>query len=578
MNDKSLDKMSPQQTSSRWRRTIKACLACLFLLLWFGALDERALFHPDEGRYAEIPREMVASGDWITPRLNGLKYFEKPVLQYWITAASYVALGQEEFVTRLWPAVAGFLTLLLVYSMGRRLAGVRAGVVAAAVLATSFQFFVFSQLLTLDMGLCFFLTLALYGFFASQDLRATPRQQRNGAIIVWFAMALAVLSKGLVGVVLPALVLIVYIVIEREWRFLGRLHWAIGVPVFLVIALPWFIWVQVRNPEFFQFFFIREHFGRYALNEHHRAGAWYYFLAVLLIGSLPWSFAYVRATFASWRQPKLNRFTINPIRFLVLWGITITVFYSASQSKLPGYILPAYPALALLLGCYAQRENIKLSRQTLLGIAAAGIVTMAAAPFVTRIPKFANEADLIAPFVAWVVVGGGILVSAAVLSIATMARYPQVALTSLGIGVLLSFQVLVTGTESIEDQFSAETLVENALDKIGNFESNVPFYSVAMYDQTMPLHLGRTLTIVSFRGELEMGIAQEPAKAVPNVKEFRRLWYGHRQAYAIMRRENFEEERAAGTPVHILATNRKNIIVARTAPTEYTGRPRRADR
>ena len=143
--------------------------------------------------------------------------------------------------------------------------------------------------------------------------------------------------------------------------------------------------------------------------------------------------------------------------------------------------------------------------------------------------------------------------------------------------MLLSFQVLVTGTESIEDQFSAETLVENALDKIGNFESNIPFYSVDMYDQTMPLHLGRTLTIVSFRGELEMGIAQEPAKAVPNVKEFRRLWYGHRQAYAIMRRENFEEERTAGTPVHILATNRNIIIVARTAQTKYTNRPRRAD-
>ena len=100
MNDKSLDKMSPQQTSSRWRRTIKACLACLFLLFWFGALDERALFHPDEGRYAEIPREMVASGDWITPRLNGLKYFEKPVLQYWITKtaqdAPLLAVGRNE--------------------------------------------------------------------------------------------------------------------------------------------------------------------------------------------------------------------------------------------------------------------------------------------------------------------------------------------------------------------------------------------------------------------------------------------------------------------------------------------------
>ncbi|MEO5862768.1 MAG: glycosyltransferase family 39 protein, partial [Burkholderiales bacterium] len=293
MTNESSDSNSSPKASSGWRRTITFCLACIFLVVWFGALDEREFFNPDEGRYAEIPREMVASGDWVTPRLNGFKYFEKPVLQYWITAVSYLALGQEEFVARLWPALSGFLTLLLVYYMGRRLAGVRAGVLAAAVLATTFQFFVFSQLLTLDMGLSFFLTAALYGFLVSQDFRAAPVQQRNGAILMWVAMALGVLSKGLVGVVLPALVLVVYIVMERDWKLLGRLHWAIGVPVFLAIALPWFIWVQLRNPEFFQFFFIREHFGRYALHEHHRAGAWYYFPAVLLIGSLPWSFMYI---------------------------------------------------------------------------------------------------------------------------------------------------------------------------------------------------------------------------------------------------------------------------------------------
>ncbi|MEO5863041.1 MAG: phospholipid carrier-dependent glycosyltransferase, partial [Burkholderiales bacterium] len=548
-----------------------------FLVVWFGALDEREFFNPDEGRYAEIPREMVASGDWITPRLNGFKYFEKPVLQYWITAVSYLALGEEEFVARLWPALSGFLTLLLVYYMGRRLAGVRAGVVAAAVLSTTFQFFVFSQLLTLDMGLSFFLTLALYGFLVSQDLRAAPRQQRNGAILMWVAMALAVLSKGLIGVVLPALVLLVYIAVERDWKLLGRLRSGIGVPVFLAIALPWFIWVQLRNPEFFQFFFIREHFGRYALHEHHRAGAWYYFPAVLLIGSLPWSFMYIRAAFTSWRKQSPNHFAINPTRLLALWAITISVFYSVSESKLPGYILPVYPALALLLGCYAQREKKRLSRRMLLVMVALGVAMMAAAPFVTRIPKFAGSADLIEPFVAWAMAGGGILIAASVLAMAAMARYPRFALSALGFGLLFSFQVLVTGSESIEDQFSAEALVDHALDKIGDFDADIPFYSLDMYDQSMPHHLQRTFTIVRFRGELEMGIAQDPAKAVASVEEFRRLWQGHRQAYAIMPRAQFEAERSVGTPVSILAINRNCVIVTRAALTEIEKRPRRAD-
>ena len=577
MNNPPPDSASSQHASSRWRRVITFGLACLFLVLWFGALDERELFHPDEGRYAEIPREMVASGDWITPRLNGLKYFEKPVLQYWITAVSYLALGEQEFVARLWPALSGFLTLVLVYYMGRRVAGVRAGVVAAAALATTFQFFVFSQLLTLDMGLSFFLTLALHGFLASQDLRITERQQRNGAIVMWVAMALAVLSKGLVGVLLPALVLVAYIAIERDWKLLGRLHWGFGVPVFLTIALPWFIWVQLRNPEFFQFFFIREHFGRYALNEHRRHGAWYYFLAMLLIGSLPWSLMYIKAMFKSWYVRVPTQFAINPIRLLILWVIVITAFYSVSQSKLPGYILPVYPALAVLLGCYVQREKTQLSKAILLGIAALGVAMLGAAPLVTRIPKFANDADLIEPFVAWAIAGGGILIIAAASAMLTRVRYPRAALSALGFGVLLSLQVLVSGTESIEDQFSMEALVDNALDKIGDFDADLPFYSLDMYDQTLPHHLQRTLTVVRFRGELEMGIAQDPAKAIASVEEFRRLWQSHRQAYAIMPREQLEKERLAGTPVNVIATNRNCAIVTRAELTETEKRPRRAD-
>ncbi len=567
-----------QSNTTRRRRIVAGFLACVFLVLWFGALDEREFFHPDEGRYAEIPREMVASGDWITPRLNGLKYFEKPVLQYWITAVSYLALGEEEFVARLWPALAGFLTLLLVYRMGRRIAGVRAGVLAAAALATTFQFFVFSQIVTLDMGLSFFLTLALYGFLASQDRRVAPSQQRNSAIVMWSAMALAVLSKGLVGVVLPALVLFAYIAIERDWKLLGRLHWGVGIPVFLLIALPWFVWVQVRNPEFFQFFFIREHFGRYALDEHRRAGAWYYFLAMLLIGALPWSWLYFKAMFSSWRDSPINHFVINPLRLLILWVIAIVVFYSLSRSKLPGYILPVYPALAVLLGCYVQRANMQLSHKLLLGIAALGVVVMAAAPLVTRIPKFADDADLITPFVGWAMAAGGILFASSVVATATKARFPRFALPALGFGVLLALQVLVTGVESIEDQFSSETLVETALDEIGDFEADVPFYSLDMYDQTMPHHLGRTLIVVKFRGELEMGIARDPAKAVDSVEEFRRRWQGHSQAYAIMPPTQLAQEQSAGTPVSVLAANRNAVIVARAAPSEMVKRPRRADR
>ena len=562
--------------SLRTPRAVVIGLLCLFLAVWFGTLDEREFFNPDEGRYAEIPREMLTTGDWITPRLNGLKYFEKPVLQYWITAASYWVFGEEEWVARLWPAVSGLLTLLLVYYTGRRLAGVRIGVTAAALLASSFQFFMFSQILTLDMGLTFFLTLVLSAFIASQDRRAKATQRRNYAILTWVAMALAVLSKGLIGAVLPTLVLAAYILIQRDWKLLGRLHWGWGIPVFLLVVAPWFVAVQLRNPEFFRFFFVHEHFGRFALGEHHRPGAWYYFVGVLLIGSLPWSWAYIRATLGAWRTPALKDFDVDPIRLLVIWVVVITLFFSLSTSKLPGYILPVYPALALLLG----REAVCnwLSTRYLLGMFASGIFIVIAAPFVTYVPKFAADADLIVPYVPWVVASGCTLAAGALLALLMLRRYRLFALSAVGFGTLLSFQALLTGTESIEDQFSSENLVETVLDKIGDFDAEAPFYSLDMYDQSLPHHLGRTVTVVSYQGELALGIKQEPERIVATIEEFRQRWQAREQGYAIMTQERYGKEQTVRTPMSLLASNRKAVIVARAASSEANKKPRRPDR
>lgn len=558
------------------RRSTAISLVCLFLVLWFGTLEYRELFHPDEGRYAEIPREMLASGDWTTPRLNEFKYFEKPVLQYWITAAAYGVLGEDEWTARLWPAVSGLLTLLLVYFMGKRLAGARAGMAAALSLACTFQFFLFSQVLTLDMGLTFFLTLALGSFLASQDVRQTPVQRRNWAVLAWVAMALAVLSKGLIGVVLPALVLAVYIVVERDWKLLGRLCWGPGLLAFLVIALPWFTVVQLRNPEFWQFFFVQEHVSRYVLNEHNRDGAWYYFVGVLLVGSLPMSFAYLKAAAGSWRKPSPGNIEIRAARLLVLWVVVIVVFFSVSASKLPGYILPVYPALAVLLGYRMQQEELRLLPQHLIVMGATGLAIAGAAPLIAHVPYFAGDADLISPYVAWLVGGGCTLAVAALVAWLAMRGGRRFALPVVVFGTLLAFQVLVAGTQSIANEFSSEHLVERAQDKMGEFDSDVPFYTVGMYDQTLPLHIGRTLTVVGYRGELAMGISREPERAISSIEEFRKLWQAHPQAYAIVTPARFAEEQAAGVPMVVLASNRKAVIVAREPPSESTRRPPRA--
>ncbi|MCB1964850.1 MAG: glycosyltransferase family 39 protein, partial [Candidatus Accumulibacter sp.] len=229
--------------------------------VWFGTLDQRALVRPDEGRYAEIPREMVASGDWVTPRVNDFKYFEKPALQYWATAAGYTAFGESEWTARLWPALTGFLSVLLAWWTGRRLWGPAAGHLAAAILGSSLLFVVLGHLITLDMGLSFFLQVAWTAFlFAQQDERSVSRRWM---LLAWGAAALAVLSKGLVALVLIGAALVGYTLINRDlspWRRLAPLS---GLALFLLIAAPWFIAVSLANPEFPRFFFIHEHFERF---------------------------------------------------------------------------------------------------------------------------------------------------------------------------------------------------------------------------------------------------------------------------------------------------------------------------
>ena len=231
-------------------------LLLLAVLIWCGNLDFRKLSLSDEGRYSEIPRYMAASGDWITPRLNGIKYFEKPPLQYWATAAAYKLFGEHHWTARLWPALTGLLGALLMYFAGARLYGNRAGLYTGMVLASSVLYAAMGHILTLDMGLAFFLTVAFAGLLIALDPRADAKTNRFWMHVAAAGCALAVLSKGLIGIVLPGAVVVLYMLVKRDFGILRRLHLATGTVLFLAISAPWFIAVSAANPEFAWFFFI----------------------------------------------------------------------------------------------------------------------------------------------------------------------------------------------------------------------------------------------------------------------------------------------------------------------------------
>src|SRR6202167_5040519 len=222
-----------------WMFGVAALLAAV---LWFALLAQRPLFDPDEGRYAEIPREMMLSGgDWVIPHLNGIVYLEKPPLQYWLTALAFRAFGENEFAARLCTGLAGYLSLAAVFFLGRTLWGFDAGVRAALFSAASTLFVLLGHQLTLDMLLSFWLTAALGCFLMAQARREGTGHRRLWMLGCWAAMALALLTKGLIGVLIPAAALGAYVLWQRDWRLLRRLNLRWGVPLFAAIAAPWFV-------------------------------------------------------------------------------------------------------------------------------------------------------------------------------------------------------------------------------------------------------------------------------------------------------------------------------------------------
>ena len=260
-------------------------------LLWFVPLNSPHLFDPDEGRYAEIPREMVASGDWVTPRLDAIKYFEKPALGYWATAVAFEIFGQHAWTVRLWPALSAMFGLMLTFALGRRLYDQRAALLAVVVQASALLYVALARIATLDMGLSFGLQIAMTALaLLVHAPRPGERPLRALPLLLGVGVALAVLSKGLVGILIPGAVGVLFMLIHRDWRLPLRAQPWWTLAALLLLAAPWFVLVSARNPEFAHFFFIFQHFQRYLSRaEFDRYQPVWFFLPVLALGFLPWT-------------------------------------------------------------------------------------------------------------------------------------------------------------------------------------------------------------------------------------------------------------------------------------------------
>ena len=472
---------------------------------------------------------MYASGDWVTIRYNGVKYFEKPPLHLWMTAIAYHLFGVGEWQSRLWVAISGAIGIMATMVAAKRWYGERVALLAGLVLLAAPTWNIAAHFNSLDMSVSGALACVLASVLMAQHPDASAAQRRHWMWAAWAAMAAAVLTKGLIGLVLPGLVLFVYVLLARDWMLLRRLHAGSGSLLFLVIVVPWFVIVSLRNPEFPSFFFIHEHWQRYTTNVHHRGAPWWYFVPQLLVGFVPWlalSWPMARAV-----RKDLGGEGFRPALLLGVWAAVIFVFFSLSGSKLPGYIVPIFPALALLAAPVLSSIDAKAWSRQIVLTALIVAIALAATPFVARLGGAGTPNELYRSYAVWM--AGALALSLGGLALAFRLRH-SAGLRSFGVYSVTLFAaitVALLGHETFGRKSSGVDLAA-PIQKV--LTPDMPIYSVRMLDHTLPFYLRRATTMVESADELEFGLTQEPQKWLPSLDAFENVWASGPPAIAIM--------------------------------------------
>lgn len=381
--------------TDRARETVVlAGLAVLFFAgVWILPLQE-----PDEGRYGDIAASMVRTGDWLTPRLNGIRYYEKPPLYFWLGAASVAVLGPTEAAVRLPSALACFATIFLLMHWGRRAGGAAAGVLAAAMGGTLPLLALFAHMAMVDLVLAFLTTLALYsawrGLMAPGDTSS-----RTWIRVFWCSCALAMLTKGPVGVVIPLVSVAGWILAAQSWDRLRALLRFEGLLLFLVVSAPWFVAMEVRYPGYARDFFVAQNFGRAVAGDafDRNAPPWFY-LPVLASYFLPWILFIPHALRRLKFGPAARTAPEGDLRlFLAASILAPLALLSVAQSKIGYYLLPLAPPVALLAALSAaeswcgerMERDRRFRRHRALAVAAVGLLCVVAGGVVA----FASRQD-----------------------------------------------------------------------------------------------------------------------------------------------------------------------------------------
>ncbi len=547
----------------RWPRSrrIALCIA-LAALLYLPGLGRPALWEPDEGRYAEIAREIVESGDWVTPRNNYVRYFEKPPLMYWATAASMRILGPSEFAVRLPVALFTIGQIAIICALGEAMFGALAGLLSASVFALSPLIFGASRFLTLDPPLAFFVTLALAAFYAAADTgQFGSRTRRRLIALSAAAMALGAMTKGLVAPMLSGAIALAWLIASRRGRDAVHIPWLTCAAIFGAITLPWFVLAAMRNPGFIHFLLVHEHFERYLASSEHGWGP-LFFVPIVVGGTWPW-IVFAPAAVRRIRDTTAAVHERSALLFVMIWFIAVFVFFSIPRSKLGLYVLPGVPPLAILAGYGLSRLAAAndLRRRRALGWFAASNLVIATAAVIAIEVLILRSPDLsgvrmgaIAAVWAWA--AGSIAAFAA----DRLARSPLAPIAAILIGGLVAMVALGQVRIATRNTNSYRELARAIAPEL---REGCTLASYRHLVQSLPFYTGSREALVSYRGELAPfgDSADAAASFIASDAALKALWDSNKCVVLVANRKDLRTLEALIGPLRQLAAEGRKVAV-----------------
>jgi 4-amino-4-deoxy-L-arabinose transferase-like glycosyltransferase len=562
-------KLENQENTMHWLRDIAKLgfIIGLFYALWLGSY---ALFVPDEGRYSEVAREMVVSGDYITPRSDGVAFLDKPALYYWLQASAIKVFGISEWSLRLWPVLIGVLGTLVLYTSGRLLYSRRTGWLAAIILATSPLYYGAAHYANLDLEVASLVADALLCFLAAVQGDVSASLKKYLLYAAYIFAAAAALTKGLIGIVFPAMIIGSWIILLNRWQLLTKMRLVSGLFIFLVLTLPWYVLVQKANPEFLHFFFVTQQVSRFLTTQefNSKAPLWFY-LPIVLTGFFPWSVFLVQTLVQKSKRIWQNRQRHATDLFLLLWLFIVFIFFSIPHSKTVGYILPIFPVMALLVASYIaewwhgprQRFYSAACVFVLFGVGVAGLFF--AAPHLQIFDVPASYFTVLRNM-------GIVLLSAAVAVIFAARKLNPGALMAILTVSAATMLLIFISSVTIIDQKSVKPIALEIKSRLQPGDEVVTYYR---YFQDLPVYLEKKVSIVAdwkapdivykdnWLREMWYGMVfQDTSQWLIDDKVFWQRWHSDKRLYVVTDEDYYKSLQTKATIYKISQFNDKVLL------------------